>query len=605
MTTSLPARSAIPPDQTWNTADVYPSDAAWEDDARHTYEQLPRLARLVAEADQSASALLAALQARDQWLALAWRIRWYGAMQVKVDAGDDNAAGLLQRAHDLLARMEEAFAALSPSLVALTPERFAAFVQEQPALGVYEHAIDAVRRRHAHIRSAEVEDVLAATGALAATPREIYNALVNDEIAFGVVRAEDGAAIAVSQATFTELIRSPHRPTRQAAWERYSEGYVSHQKALAGTLAGSVRRDILLARAHRYPSALDAALDQSWLPRSVYANLLGAFRAHLPLWPRYWEVRRRALGVERLHGYDLDVPLIRAQRRIPYDDARTLLLAAMAPMGDDYVSTLRRGLYDERWVDWAANRGKTGGAEQSGAYGLHPFVLLTYPENLLGVSVLAHEMGHAMHTHYTCAHQPQVYEDTANYLAETASTLSQALLRAHVLHAERDPDMRLEVLADALAYFYRYLFQMPLLAQFEMESHERVERGESLTAGWMSARMLDLLGEGYGPAVTLDPARDGVIWAQFSHLFLNFYAYQYALGLASATTLAGMIEREGAPAAARVLDCFKAGDSVYPLDALRLAGIDLTTPEPIDRAFETLAALVDELETLVGSGPLA
>ena len=210
----------------------------------------------------------------------------------------------------------------------------------------------------------------------------------------------------------------------------------------------------------------------------------------------------------------------------------------MAPLGEEYVEVLRRGLYDERWVDWAVNQSKTGGAEQSGAYGLHPFVLLSYDNSLLGVSALAHEMGHAMHTHFTNQSQPAVYENYADYLGETASTFSQTLLRAHLLDERHDPDLQLEALADALTYFHRYLFVMPLLAQFELDMHERIERGEALSADEMSARMLNSCVRDMALSVALDAERDGVMWAQFSHLYLNFYTYTYGLGLSAATALA-------------------------------------------------------------------
>jgi oligoendopeptidase F len=276
----------------------------------------------------------------------------------------------------------------------------------------------------------------------------------------------------------------------------------------------------------------------------------------------------------------------------------------MAPLGEEYVTVLRRGLYEERWVDWAVNQGKAGGAEQSGAYGLHPFVLLSYDNSLLGVSALAHEMGHAMHTYFTNQSQPAVYENYADYLGETASTFSQALLRAYLLDERHDSDLQLEALADALTYFHRYLFVMPLLAQFELDMHERIERSEALTADEMSTRMVDLLREGYGPGVALDAERDGVIWAQFSHLYLNFYTYTYGLGISVATALAEVVLRGTPNVADRYLAFLKAGDSVYPLDAWRLAGIDMSSPEPIDRAFRALEEMIDRLDALVGAGPL-
>jgi oligoendopeptidase F len=525
-------------------------------------------------------------------------------MRVKVDATDQRAAAQHEEAMGLIARAGEAFAYFDPELLRLDPGQFQTMCHELPALARYAHAIDKLRRRAAHIQAPEVERVLASASDLANSPHETYKALVNGELVFGAVTDASGGSIVVTQGAIFSLLRRPERAVRQAAWESYADAYLHLRGTFAHLYAAAVKRDIFFARARDYPSALDAALEASFLPRAVFDNLLATWRGNLPLWHRYFEIRRRALGVERLHSYDLDVPLVRTRSHFPYDQARALICAAMAPLGAEYTRVLRRGLYEERWVDWAANVGKAGGAEQSGAYGLHPFVLLTYDESLTSVSGLAHELGHAMHTHFTNATQPPAYEDCASYLAETASTFSQSLLCAYLARSETDPDLQLEALADALGYFHRYLLVMPLLARFEMECHERVERGDGLSADWLGSRMVELLGQAYGPAVTLDAARDGVLWAQFPHLYLNFYTYQYALGLAAATALADGVRREGESAAVRYIEFLKAGDSVYPLDAWQLAGVNMTSPEPLARAHTVLGEMIDRLEALVGEGPL-
>ncbi|HEY7093864.1 MAG TPA: M3 family oligoendopeptidase, partial [Ktedonobacterales bacterium] len=519
--TSLPKRSDVPVEQTWDKSSVYASDAKWEAALRDATRAAPNLGRFRGRLGESASIMLEALRTRDEWQALIWRIRWYAAMQVKVDVTDQKAAAQHSQALELIARVEAALAYLDPELLALDSGVFAAMCAEEPALAVYAHYVETLRRRAAHVRSVEVETLLAQVSELTRAPYETYKALVNGELAFGSVTTTDGAEIAINQTSIVSLLRSESRPLREAAWRQYADGYLRQRKTLAGLLSATMRADVFFARARGYPSALDATLDHALLPRAVFDQLLAAWRAHLPVWHKYWRVRARALGVDQLAGWDIDVPLVRSRRHIPYDEARRMLLEAMAPLGEEYVEVLRRGLYDERWVDSAVNQDKTGGAEQSGAYGLHPFVLLSYDESLLGVSALAHEMGHAMHTYFTNQSQPAVYETYADYLGETASTFGQTLLRAHLLDERHDPDLQLEALADALTYFHRYLFVMPLLAQFELDMHERIERGEALSADEMSARMVDLLREGYGAEVTLDAERDGVMWAQFSHLYLN------------------------------------------------------------------------------------
>jgi oligoendopeptidase F len=602
--TVLPKRTDVPAEQTWDKSSVYASDAEWAVALRDATLAASDLRRFRGRLGESAAILLEALRTRDEWQARIWRIRWYAAMQVKVDVTDQKAAAQHSQALELIARVEAALAYLQPELLALDPGMFSAMCAEEPALTVYAHYIETLHRRGAHVRSVEVETTLAQVSELTRAPYEMYKALVNGELAFGSVTNTDSAEIAIDQTSIVSLLRSGNRQVREAAWRQYADGYLRQRNTLAGLLNTTMRANVFFARARGYPNALDAALDQAFLPHAVFDHLLASWRKHLPVWRRYWRVRARALGLDQLAGWDIDVPLVRSRRHIRYDEARRMILKAMAPLGAEYVEVLRRGLYEERWVDSAVSQGKTGGAEQSGAYGLHPFVLLSYDDSLLGVSALAHEMGHAMHTYFTNQSQLAVYENYADYLGETASTFSQALLRAHLLDERQDPNLQLEALADALTYFHRYLFVMPMLAQFELDMHERIERGEALSADEMSARMLDLLREGYGAGVALDAERDGVTWAQFSHLYLNFYAYTYGLGISAATALAEGVLQGTPEAATRYLEFLKAGDSIYPLDAWRLAGIDMSAPGPIGRAFGLLENMIDRLDTLVGAGPL-
>jgi oligoendopeptidase F len=598
----LPRREEIPPERTWNQADVYPSEEAWEEALGAASAGVPMLGRFRGQSGASASQLLEALRTRDQWQAQIWRLRWYAAIGVKTDATDATASERHQRAVALIAQVDEAFAYLDPELLTIDTERFAAFCEEEPELGLYAHALEKLRRRSVHVRTPEVEAVLAAAGDLAGSSYETYKVLVNGELRFGAVQAADGTEIAVDQGTIYALAGRPERSVRAAAWAVYADGYLALRQTLAGLLGAAFRRDAFLARARGYPSSLEAALDGVMLPRAVFDNLMEASARNLPVWHRYFEVKRRALGVEALRGYDLGAPLVSASRVVPYDEARQMLVASVAPLGEEYAGILRRGLYTERWVDWAANLGKAGGAEQSGAYGLHPFVLTTYADDLLSVSVLAHELGHAMHAYYCDRVQPPAYDSGhfADYLAETASTFGQALLQAHLLKAYADdPDVQLQVLDEAFTYFHRYLLQMPMLARLEIEGHQRVERGEGMSADWLSDRTLALFSQAYGPAVILDPSRDGILWAQFSHLYLNYYTYQYALGIAAATALAEEVLREGEPAAARYREFLAAGDSIYPLDAWRLAGVDMASPEPLERAYAALSEMIDRLEATI------
>jgi oligoendopeptidase F len=604
---TLPPRAEIPTEQTWDLASVYPSDDAWEDAASEALAAVPTLTRWQRQLATAPDALLEALRARDRWTTVGWRLRQYANMQVKADASDLAANERLQRANNIRARINAALAWMEPEICALEQLRLDELLAASPDLAAYAHALEAMRARR---RTTAPPELLAEIEALTETFYVTYKTLVSSELRFASPRDSHGVAHPLIPATFHTLMRQPDRTLRQATYEAHADGFGAFGQTLANLLAGTFSGHAALAKARGYRSALDAALDAGGLLRAgdagdgpgVFATLLDTCQRHLPLWHRYYDLRRRALGLETLRPWDMAVSLAPDAPQVSYDEARAMILAAVAPLGDDYVAVLRRGLYEERWVDWATNAGKLAGAEQSGCWGTHPFVLLSWDTSVISMSALAHELGHAMHMYYTWRAQLPLYDEVVDYLSETASTFHQALLRAHILRTSTDAALRRAILSEALTYYERYLLIMPLLARFEMDGHQRIEQGQSLGARWLTARMLDLFREAYGPAVTLDDEREGLVWAQMPHLHLNFYVYQYTLGLASANLLADAVLREGEPAAARYRRLISLGSSVYPLDALTEAGVDLTTPEPLERAFATLAGLLDELEALVSEG---
>ncbi len=602
MVQRLPRRGDVPVAQTWDITSVYPSDVAWEEAYDAARAALPMLARYQGRLCVSAATLLDALQERDRQQIAVGRIREYANLQAKSDLGDQAAAARLQRANTLQGQVAEALAFFEPELLALDPAWLQGAMEELPDLAVYAHSFDLLERTRAHAPLAAVAQLLASAASLAANPYQTYRTLVNAELPFGTVIGAKGEAIQLAQGNVRALTYHRDRNVRQAAWERYADAHLALKNTLAHTLIGSFTWDSFFARARGYPTAFAAALDASHLPTAVYTTLIETCRRYLPLWHRYWEVKRRALGLDTLRGYDIDVPIVRTERIIPYDAGRAIVSAALAPLGEEYAAALRRGLSEERWVDWCANAGKLAGAESSGVYGTWPFLLLPYDESLISVSALSHEIGHSVHSYFTWQTQPYVYAYVEDFISEAAANMNQALVRAHLLATVDDPDFQLEVLAEAMTYFHRYLFLMPILSQFEVACHARLEGGEGLTADTMSTLLFDLFREGYGPSVMLDPARTGIIWAEFPHLFQNFYTYKYALGIAAACALADGVLHDGPAAASRYLDFLKVGDSVDPLDALRLAGIDMASPAPVERAFALLSVLIDRLDALVGPG---
>jgi oligoendopeptidase F len=369
---------------------------------------------------------------------------------------------------------------------------------------------------------------------------------------------------------------------------------------MASCYAAGVKQNVFAGRARRYASALEAALYPNYIPVEVFHRLIETYRRNLPMWHRYWRIRRRALGYDTLYSWDIKAPLTVSPPRVPFAQAAEWIAEGMRPLGDEYVAVLRRGLREQRWVDVYPNQGKRAGAFSMGVPGTHPFIMMSYNDDLFSTSTLAHELGHSMHKHYTTATQPFVYANYGLFVAEVASNFNQALVRAYLLNSSDDPDFQIALIEEAMANFHRYFFIMPTLARFELETHERVERGQALTADGLIDLMADLFAEGYGGEVAIDRERTGSTWAQFStHMYANFYTYQYATGISAAHALASRVLANAPGAAESYLAFLKAGSSLYPLDALRLAGVDMTSPEPVEQTFAVLAGLVDRLERLV------
>ena len=598
MAATLPARSEIPVEHTWDAASVFASPAAWAEACQEVRGALPAVARFAGRLGD-AGALLEFLTLSEDLQYRLGRIAVYTTLGSAVDSADQEAAARAERARTLAAEVRAALAFAEPELLALGVARLRELPGEDPRLEVYAHWLDRLARRAPHVRSAEVEELLG----LAADPlqgaRVVQGVLADAELAFAPAVDSRGQTHQVAHGTLEELLTSDDRELRRSAWTSYADAHLTVRRTLAACLSAGVKRDVFFARARSYGSSLEAAMLPNDIPLPVFHNVVEAFRAHLPIWHRYWRLRRRALGVDRLREYDVRAALA-PPLEIPYPQAVAWIGDGLRPLGDDYVETLRRGALEDRWVDVYPNQGKRLGAFSTGVPGTHPFVFLSYTGSIFSLSTLAHELGHSMHRYLTSAHQPFVYANYGIFAAEVASNMHQALVRAHLLREHPDRDFQLAVCEEAIGNFHRYLLVMPTLARFELEIHERVERGEPLTADGMTALMADLLAEAYGEEIEMDRERSGSMWAQFhTHLYNNFYVYQYTTGIAGAQALAAQVLQEGAAAAERYRAFLSAGSSLYPLDALDRAGVDLTARAPVDEAFAALEGFVSRLEELL------
>jgi oligoendopeptidase F len=600
MATTLRARAEIPVEHTWDVESVFPSDAAFSTELDRVQAMLPELERFRGRLGDGPDVLVEFLAASERVSRALDRIAVYATMRSSVDASDEAASALSDQARGIGSQTQAALAFVEPELLAVGVETLRRWVAEHEPLGIYSHWVDRLASRAPHVRSAEVEEVLGLASEPLDSAASIHGVLANAELQFRLAIDADGRAHEVAHGVYQELLGSPDRELRRSAWESYTDAHLAASRTMAACLATGIKRDVFLARARRYSGSLEAALTPSHIPTRVFHNVIDAFRDSVGTWHRYWRVRRRALGLDVLREFDARAPLA-GRVEIDFQQAVDWISDGMAPLGEDYVADLRRGVLQERWVDVYPNRGKRQGAFSLGRPDTRPFIFMSFGDSLQGMSTLAHELGHSMHNLNSSRTQPYVYTRYGLFLAEVASNFNQALVRAHLLAHETNPDVQVALIEEAMGNFHRYLLVMPTLSRFELEIHGRVERGEPLTSEALTELMADLLADAYGSEVEMDRRRAGIMWAQFStHLYRNFYPYQYATGIAAAQALAEGVVAEGRPAAERYRRFLAAGGSMYPLDALRLAGVDMTSREPLDRGFAALARYVERLEQLVG-----
>jgi oligoendopeptidase F len=600
MSTTVPQRSEIALEHTWDIASVFATDAAWEAEFARIAGELPKLGGFQGRLGETPARLLEWLHASEALLNAAGKIYLYASMLHNTNTADQQASAQYDRATGLFNRAITAMAFAEPELLAVGFDRLRRWAAEEPGLAVYAHAFDQLERKQAHVRSAEVEELLGQALDPFSSASKIHGVLCDADLRFAPAHAGGGEPIDVAQGNLQSLLTSPDRETRRSAWENYADAHLAMKNTMAGCLATGVKQNVFLARARRYDSSLEAALAPNHIPVEVFHNLIETFRRHLPTWHRYWDVRRRALGYDTLHVYDIKAPLTGTMPRVPFAQSVEWICAGMRPLGAEYVGVMRDGLVEQRWVDIYPNKGKRMGAYSDGLPGTHPFILMSYNDDIFSTSTLAHELGHSMHSYLAWQNQPLVYSDYSLFVAEVASNFNQAMVRAHLLATNSDPNFQIAVIEEAMANFHRYFFVMPTLARFELAIHELSERGEALTADGMIELMADLFQEGYGDGVQVDRERVGITWGQFStHLYANFYVYQYATGISAANALAANILAGQPGAVENYLAFLKAGSSLYPLDALKLAGVDMASPAPVETAFDLLASMVDRLEALV------
>lgn len=599
--TGLKRREEVRREDTWAIEDLYESDEAWEEDYKRLETKILELAAYEGHLGDGPEALLGMQRTWDELHMLAEKVYVYAGQRLHEDTDNGHYQNLAARAQGLLIKLSEAGAYIEPEILALPEGTVEKFLTENEALQVYRQYFENMIRRRQHVLDKEREELLAAIGELAEGPKDIFTMFNNADLRFPVIQGEDGEPVEVTHGRYMTLLQSSKRSVRQAAFEALYKTYGQYRNTLAAAYRANVKQEIFYAKARNYQSDLEAALNKSHIPVPVYDNLIQAVHEHLPQMHRYLELRRRFLHVEELHMYDLYTPMVSKKdgQKIPFEKAKEMVLQGLAPMGEEYVSLLREG-FSSRWIDVYENKGKKSGAYSWGAYGTHPYVLLNHQDNLNSVFTLAHEMGHALHSWYSDAHQPYIYAGYEIFVAEVASTCNEALLIHHLIGTTEDPKEKAYLINYFLEQFRTTLFRQTMFAEFEKITHSMQKQGETLTADRLCEVYYGLNRLYFGENMCVDREIE-MEWARIPHFYTPFYVYQYATGFSAAIALSGKILKEGASAVEAYKNFLKGGSSRYPLELLRMAGVDMEQKKPVEDALGVFARYLDEMERLAGN----
>ena len=599
MPTTIPTRDQVDPKYTWNAESVFPSVKDWEDEIQKIIADIPSVTAFKGKLKEGPGTLLSALSAIEGLKDRAETAYMYAGFSYAVDTTNQKAAGMRSKAQGMYGQILAAVSFLNPEVLDIGKAKLDEWTQQESELAVYSHYFDDLFRKQEHVRSVEVEELLGMVSDPLSGPGGTASMMTNADFKFQPAIDSDGNELEISQGNLIQLLVLPDRKARQSAWENYMDRYVEFKNTLASNLTTSIKANLFYTRARKHKSTLEGSLFNLNIPVEVFHNLIETFKKNLPVWHRYFEIRRKALGLKKIGYYDMWAPLTSGKVEVPYEKAVEMICAGLAPMGKDYVETIRKGCLEERWVDVYPNKGKSNGAFSWGTPSTHPFIMMSYNDEMISLSTLAHELGHSMHSYLTWKHQPLVYTDYSLFVAEVASNFHQAMVRSHLLNSSEDKDFQIAIILEAMSNFFRYFFQMPTLARFELETHERIERGEPLTADSMLDLMADLFAEGFGPNFDMDRPRVGMIWSAFGHLFSDYYVYSYATGISGAHALSRRILHGEPNAVEDYLGFLKAGSSDYSLNVLKKAGVDLTTPKPVEETFAVMEGYIDRLEKLL------
>jgi len=594
----LKQRSDIPKQYKWNIKAMYPDESQWEKDIDDCLSRAEKFGDYRGRLTRSAATLLEALRERDNIWQKIEHAYVYAAMKKDEDNRMDKYQAMDDKCGSVLARIAASMSFFTPEIMEADEHQILGYIQEEPGLAQYEFLLKSMLREKEHVLSASEENILAQMSEVTGATSDVFKMLNNADLTFGTVTDEDGDEVTLTHGNYITFMESQDRNVRKAAFTNMYEAYKKLINTIAVNYNYNTKTDVVSARIRKYGSSLEAALDGGNIPVSVYHNLISEVREYLPVVHRYMELRKKVLGVDQLKMYDVYVPLVNAPKKvIHFEKAIDIMAEGLAPLGEEYITQVRKGV-SEGWIDVYENQGKTSGAYSFGSYDSMPYILLNYTDSLKDVFTIVHEMGHSMHSYYTRKTQPYTYGDHSIFTAEVASTVNESLLIKHLLKTETDPQMRKYLINYYIEEFRTTLFRQTMFAEFELMAHEEIEKGGVLTAAWLNENYDKLNSLYFGPAMSHDEYIQ-YEWARIPHFYRGFYVYQYATGYSAATAISSKILEEGPKARDNYIEFLKSGSSDYPVELLKIAGVDMASPQPVKMAMETFKDLVDELEKIL------
>lgn len=594
----MPKREEIPVELTWKLEDIFETDEAWEQEMAKLQEEIPKIEQYQGKLGESAENLYEVLQLQDHLSERLGKLFTYAHMRYDQDTTNSFYQRLNAQAESILTVASSKMSYIVPEILSIDEAKLNSFIKEEQGLQGYQKTLDEITRQRPHILSEREEAILAEASEPMGATAQTFSMLNNADLTFPIIKDENGEEVEVTHGRYIRFMESKDRSVRQAAFKAVYETYGKFQHTFASTLSGNIKKDNFFAKIRNYDSARQAALDNNNIPEEVYDHLVKAVNEKLPLLHRYIKLRKKVLGLKELHMYDLYTPLVQdVDMKITYEKAQDYVLKGLAPLGNDYLSVIKKA-YEGRWIDVEENKGKRSGAYSSGSYGTNPYILLNWQNNVNDTFTLAHELGHSVHSYYTRKNQPFRYGNYSIFVAEVASTCNEALLNDYLLNNLEDEKQRLYLLNHFLEGFRGTVFRQTMFAEFEHTIHLKQQQGEALTAEKLTEIYYDLNKKYYGEEVVSDQ-EIGLEWARIPHFYYNYYVYQYATGYSAATALAQQILDKKDGAVEKYIDFLKAGSSDYPIEVLKKAGVDMSSKQPILDALQVFDEKLQQLEKML------